>query len=194
MIHPRVERQRPTAEPAHLIPWELPPSRSAAKSLEAHPGGPRLGTIVAVAICVAIAAVGWLVAPPAGWIVGVMGLPAATVLSWWMAPSVLDATGRGVLALASELAIGSIVATVALVASVVMLGVVVASAGSMSVAGAGFSLLELVAMIGGGAATWMPIVVVGAMLVSIPLLFIVLPAALAWTFAIRWLARHGWAG
>jgi hypothetical protein len=194
MIHSRVDRQRPIpTPPTALVSWELPPSRSAARSLETHPGGPEVGAIVAVAICLTIAAVGWLLAPPAGWIVGAMGLPAATILGWWMAPSVIDATRRGAWALAGELAIGSILVTDALVAAVIMFGVVVGSAGAMSVAGVGVSLLDLVAVTGSGAAMWMLIVVIGAILVATPLLIVVLPAAVIWTFCVRWLAGHGWA-
>ena len=195
MIHSRLVRERPTATtpPAPLVTWEPPASRSAARSLVTHPGGPKVGAIVSVALCLTIAAVGWLLAPPVGWIVGAMGLPAATVLGWWMAPSVIDATSRGALTLAAELGIYSILVTGVAVASLIMFGVVLGSAGAISVAGSGVSVLDIVAAIGGGASMWMPIVVIGAIFVAIPVAFVVLPAALIWTFTVRWLAGHGWA-
>lgn len=195
MIHSRIERERPTVtrQTTPMVTWEPPSNRSAARSLVTHPGGPKLGAMVSAALCLTIAAVGWLLAPPVGWIVGVMGLPAATALGWWMAPSVIDATTGSAFALAGELAIYSIVATGVVLVALVTVGLAIGSVGVLSVGDARISVLDIVAAIGGGASAWMPIVAIGAVMVAIPVAFVVLPAAVTWTFTVRWLAGHGWA-
>jgi hypothetical protein len=149
--------------------------------------------MVAAAICAIIAVGGWLQSPPGGAIIGAIGFPGTTMLAWRMGPHVVAATRRGAVAVAGELAVGSILVADALVVGIVLLGAAVGGAGSMTIQGGAVSTVDLVGGLFAGAAVGIFYFVVGAIVVGIPVAVIVVPAALAWAVIVRWLAGHGWA-
>jgi hypothetical protein len=184
---------RPVDRPSPAVHWTTRPARPDAISLATHPGAARLGAIVAAAICVVIAVGGWLQAPPMGAIVGAIGFPGTTTLAWRMGPHVVAARRRGAVALAGELAVGSILLADALVVGIVLLGAAVGGGGSMTIDGSAASAVDLVGGLSAGAAVGIFYFVVGAIVIGIPVAVIVVPAALAWAEIVRWLAGRGWA-
>ncbi len=145
-----------------------------------------IGAVVSIAICIVIAAVGWLMAPE-GWVLGVAGLPATTFLAWRMGPSVVAAsTGRDVVNRAVLLSAGAIVLTDALVIIISIGSVVVSSVDSVSIDGGA----SAVAVLAGGLAFGVFAFLLGALIVGIPVAIVVVPAALVWAAVVRRLVRR----
>jgi hypothetical protein len=182
---------QPVDRPSPAVHWTTPADRPDAISFATHPGAARLGAIVASAICVVIAVGGWLQAPPMGVIVGAIGFPGTTMLAWRMGPHAVAATRGGAVAVAGELAVGSILLADALVVGIVLLGAAVGGGGSMTIDGDAASAVDLVGGLSGGVAIAIFYFVVGAIVIGIPVGVIVVPAALVWAVIVRWLAGRG---
>jgi hypothetical protein len=159
-----------------------PPDRVDAVAHD--PSAAPVGAALAIAICLVIAAVGWLVTP-VGWIPGLVGLPATAFLAWRLGPGVVAATGRRAVSRAGLLAVGTIVLTDALVVIVSVVGVVVSSFDSVSNDGGATFVTVLV----GGFVDGVFAFLIGAVLVGIPVAVVVVPAALVWVALVRYLVR-----
>jgi hypothetical protein len=189
MIHAAISGERPETQ----VGWRTLPGPSHAAVLQTHPRAARLGAAIAAVICVFIAWVGWLIAPPTGWIVGAIGFPGAAVLAWKMAPRVIAASRFGAAAEAFVLAIGSIAVADVLVSAFFAAGFIANGIGAATVDGASFPLLEVVTMILQAAYLAAMVFLLGAIIVGIPVALVVVPAALIWAAFVRLLAGRGWA-
>jgi hypothetical protein len=136
-----------------------------------------VGVGIAGGICLLIAVAGWALQRDTGWTVGALGLPATTLFAWRMAPRVVAATPSRSRWLAFGLAVRVIVLT-----DVVITGL--------------FAVLFLVSSFGqssGESIVWVAIVLfyglIALPVVGIPLLIIVLPAALLWAALLRFALR-----
>ena len=184
---------QPTERPGATLAWSASSARPAAIQVATHPGTAGLGAIVAGAICAVIAAGGWVVAPPIGWIVGAIGFPGTTMLAWWMSPHAVAATRHGAVGVAAELAVGSILIADALVVGIGLLAAAVGSVATMTVGGGSVSAADLVGAMVGGVSIGILYFLIGALAVGIPVAVIVVPAALTWAVVVRWLTGRGWA-
>jgi len=144
-----------------------------------------VGAVVAAAICVAIAALGWQLAPE-GWVLGIAGLPATTYLAWRMGPGVAAATGRNAVNRAVVLSAATIVLSDALVILVLIGWVVVDSVDSISIDGGASAIAALV----GGLAFGVLAFLIGGIVVGVPVVVVVFPAALVWAAVVRRLVRR----
>ena len=154
---------------------------------------PWLGGLVAAVMCMVFAFAGWLIAPPTGWIIGVVGIPGTTFLAWRMAPRVIHASGTRVLAIAGGLAIGSIFIADSIVSIVVATASIVSETGHVLADGGevtlpGFITAGVVAF-----AFSIFLFIVGAVVVGVFALVSVVPAALIWAVTVRRLAERSWA-
>ena len=144
----------------------------------------RIGAGVAVAICIVIAAVGWLIAPE-GWILGLVGLPVTTFLAWRMAPGVVAADRQEAVARAFGLTIATIVMADALVVALMMGAAVLGLAGT-GMSPATDAVTGIIEVVGFGVIAFF----FGAVIVGIPVVIVVVPAAPVWAAAVRQLVRR----
>lgn len=148
-----------------------------------------IGAIVAAALALAIAVVGLALVPGSGWVFGIAGLPGTTWLAWRLAPRAVEGgISDGALA-ALELGILSILVADALVVAVLLGWEIVSAAGSPAAS------VDLTTMVGAAiqvAFAFVPIALIGAIIVGIPAAIVVIPAAFLWTFLMRILgSRRG---
>jgi hypothetical protein len=145
----------------------------------------RLGAMCAALICALVAALGFLMNPPTGWLLGIAGLPASTFVAWRLAPSVVTAGRWSALGLASLMA----AATYVLSDLVISIGIVVWAMISAVLSALvhpgqpslpGFAEL-LVAIVPGVIFLF----VVGAAIFATTAIPTVLVAALVWVVAVR---------
>lgn len=145
----------------------------------------RLGAIVAAAICILIAAIGWQIAPE-GWVLGIVGLPATTFLAWKMGPGVVAADRQGAVARACGLTVATILISDAL-AVVVLIG---AAALGMPGFGLGFTATDALTVVVAALAEGILFGLIGAVVIGIPVSVVVFPAALVWAAVVRRLIRR----
>ena len=151
----------------------------------------RLGAMVAAAICGVIAIGGWIVQPDGSQMVGLLGLPAATILGYRLAGRVIAADRQGAAVVGSGLAIGTVLVTDALVV-IAMVGELLLDSADLL---AGRGLIELAAGlatdIATAIATALFLYLMGALIVGVPILLVTVPAAMAWAILVRFLAGRG---
>jgi hypothetical protein len=156
------------------------PIRSAAATAptSVEVGGERRASLagagIAAAICLLIAVIGWAIQPDTGWIIGVVGLPMVTILAWRSAPAVVAASTRTKVARhAVGLAVRTIVLTDVVITGLIALLFLVSSVGQ----GSGESMVWALVVVFYG--------LVAIPVAGIPLLVIVVPAALVWAALVR---------
>lgn len=171
----------------------MAPAGSDPAALRTHPGATRLGAAVAVTICAVIAALGWLEAPPAGSIVGLIGLPGASILAWRIAPRVLETSGRGAVAVALRLVVSSILIADAIVSVAIAAAMMLDGTATVFVGGGQTALPGIFTALFTGTALAIFLFILGAFFVGLLALIYVVPIALLWAGVVRWLAGHGWA-
>jgi hypothetical protein len=137
--------------------------------------------------------VGWLLAAPEGWIVGVIGLPGTTALAWRIAPRVIDATRRGAVARALGLAVGSVMITDALVSIVMAAAETLGGISTLSADGRELTLPAIATAGLTALALAIFLFLVGAVFVGLVVLASVVPLAFIWAGLVRLLAGRGWA-
>ncbi len=151
----------------------------------------RLGAIVAAAICGVIAIGGWIVQPDGSQMVGLLGLPAATILGYRLAGRVIAADRQGAAVVGGGFAIGTVLVTDALVVIAMVGESVVDSADRL----AGHDLIELVADLATDLVTAIAaalfLYLMGALIVGLPVLLVTVPAAMVWAILVRFLAGRG---
>jgi hypothetical protein len=163
--------------------------RAADRTERAKPPDVRLiGAVVAAAIALLIAVVGLALVPGSGWVLGIAGLPGTTWLAWRLAPRAVRGGIADTARVALELGILSILLADALVVAVLLGWEAVGAAGSQPAS------VDLTAMVGAAievALAFVPIAVIGAFMLGLPAAIVVLPAAFAWTVAVRALSGRG---
>lgn len=147
----------------------------------------RVGAVVAVATCLAIAMAGWLLVPM-GWVLGIAGLPATTFLAWRMGHRVVTDESSSAVWTAFLLGVETILVSDALVAIVLTC----AALASLVASGITMGLGDPVTSIGGAFAFGLEAFGLGALFVGIPVAFVVVPAALVWAGVVRALAGRDW--
>ncbi len=146
----------------------------------ANPRAPLIAAAIAAGICLAIAGLGWLLAPE-GWVLGVVGLPGTTYLAWRMGARVATASRAGAAGIAFSLTVETIVIADALVVGLIVLAAAVGSFDSLTVDGGATFLATLF----GGAVFGLFVFLIGAFVVGIPVAVVVVPAALIWAALVR---------
>jgi hypothetical protein len=144
-----------------------------------------VGAAVAAAICLVIAAVGWLIAPE-GWVLGIAGLPATTFFAWKLGPGVADADRSGAAARAFGLTVATILVSDALVV-VLLIG---AAAVGMAGFGLGVTATDALTIILAALGEGIFVYLIGAVVVGIPVSVVVFPAALVWAAIVRLVVRR----
>jgi hypothetical protein len=142
-------------------------------------GGRAQGAIVAAAVAIAATILGIVIGQVWGM---ALGIPAATVSGWWLAPRIrTDRAPIGVMFSMAAL-------TIALADAMAVLGLFVGAtiAGTGPAGGTGqFGELALLQLIGGAILFWL----LGLILVGILSLLVVVPCAAAWAYIVRKLAQ-----
>jgi hypothetical protein len=163
------------------------PSTSSGEPATArfHPHARMIAAGVAGAICLAIAGLGWLMAPE-GWVLGLVGLPGTTLLAWRMGRPVAASTRSGAVGIALGLSVGTILLADALVVGLIVISASIGGFDSLTVDGGATFLATLL----GGAAFGLFMFVIGAIVVGIPVAVVVVPAALIWAALVRFLVRR----
>jgi hypothetical protein len=157
-------------------------SSNELASEHTHPHARVIAAGVAGAICVAIAGLGWVMAPE-GWVVGVVGLPGTMFLAWRMGEHIATSTRSGAVGVALGLSVATILLADALVVGLIVIAASVGAVGSLTVDGGATFLATLF----GGAAFGLFMFVIGAIVVGIPVAIVVVPAALIWAALVRFL-------
>jgi hypothetical protein len=153
------------------------------------PGSPQLrplGSLIAVTISIVIAAGGLVINAQTGWIAGLLGMPVVAVLGWRMSDEMAAATGRHVLAVALWFGARTILVAAAIVTIVLILGTGFYGLGWVV---DGHSLAEVPLYLIAGAVALVALGVLyylaGLALIGLPMLAVVLPAALVWAVVFR---------
>lgn len=145
-----------------------------------------VGSLIAVAISIVIAAGGLLIDTRTGWIAGLLGMPVVAVLGWRMSDEMAAATGRHVLAVALWFGARTILVAAAIVAAVLVIGT---AAYGVSWVVDGHPLIDVPLYLVAGAIVLIALGAVyylcGLALIGLPMLVLVLPAAMVWGFVLR---------
>jgi hypothetical protein len=157
-------------------------SGSELATARVHPHARMIAAGVAGAICLAIAGLGWLLAPE-GWVLGLVGLPGTTLLAWRMGGHLTTSTRSGAAGVALGLSVGTILITDALVVGLIVISASVGAFASLTTDGGATFLATFF----GGAVFGLFMFVLGAIVVGIPAAIVVVPAALIWAALVRFL-------
>jgi hypothetical protein len=150
-------------------------------AVTANPRAPLIAAGIAAGICLAIAGLGWVIAPE-GWVLGVVGFPGTTFLAWRMGARVATATRAGAAGIALGLTVETILIADALVVVLVVISSSIGSFDSLTVDGGATFLATLF----GGAVFGLFMFLIGAVVVGIPVALVVVPAALIWAALVRY--------
>jgi hypothetical protein len=174
-----------------MIGWTEPVSRTDPRGSESAVDW--LGALVAVVICIGIAAVGVLLNPPAGGLFGAIGMPGMAILAYHFAPAVVGANRRTTAGLILRLTFGSILLADALIVAGYTIWVIANRATEV------FAMHDLASALIVGSTSLIAlgvlgvvIVIAGMIIYGLPAAIVVLPSAIIWAVLVRYLYRHGW--
>jgi hypothetical protein len=151
-----------------------------------------VGAVVALAVSSTIAMVGLLLDPVVGFVIGAVGVPVAVTLGWRMAPEAAAASGLRILAVPLWLGARTI-----LLADAIIVGVVTPF-------GAAWGLPWVVTdhepiswplyLVGGCLALGVIVIAIylcGLAFVGLPVMVLVMPAAIIWAALLKAIMQHG---
>jgi hypothetical protein len=152
-----------------------------------------LGALVAVAICIAIAALGVLLVSPTGGLFGAIGMPGMAILAYHFAPAIVGANWRSASGLILHLTFGSILLADVVIVAGFMAWFIANGAAEM------FAMHDLASALIAGSTSVVAlgmlgvvIVIAGMIICGLPAAIVVLPSAIIWAVLVRYLYRHGW--